>query len=235
MQQEEKKAVVLLSGGLDSTTILEIAKSMGYEVYALSFKYGQRHAIELDAVKKVTCRSPVREHKIVEIDLRLFGGSALTDSIPVPKSNAFKADSKEIPVTYVPARNTIFLSFALGYAEVIQSYDIFIGANAIDFSNYPDCRPEYFACYEKLAQLATSAGIQNKGRFKIHTPLLHMSKAEIIKTGLALGVDYSITTSCYDPNSEGHACGRCDSCHLRIRGFQANNMDDPVPYVKQRS
>jgi 7-cyano-7-deazaguanine synthase len=227
----KKKAVLLLSGGLDSTTVLEIAKSQGYEIYALSFAYGQRHIVELEAVKKVIARSPVKMHKIIHIDLRAFGGSALTDSIDVPKNGKDWEQGTDIPVTYVPARNTIFLSYALGVAEVVGAFDIFIGANAVDYSNYPDCRPEYLAAFETLANLATAAGVQGKGKFKVHTPLLHLSKSEIIKTGLSLGVDYSITNSCYDPNPEGFACGQCDACHLRMRGFEQNQMKDPVPYV----
>ncbi|MEO5971577.1 MAG: 7-cyano-7-deazaguanine synthase QueC [Bdellovibrionia bacterium] len=227
-----KKAVLLLSGGLDSTTVLEIAKSEGFDVYALSFSYGQRHSIELEAVQRIIEKSPVKAHQVVKIDLRAFGGSALTADIDVPKNEAFPEDSAEIPVTYVPARNTIFLSFALGFAETIGAYDIFLGVNAIDYSNYPDCRPEFIECFERLANLATAAGVQDKGRFKIHAPLIKLTKAEIIKTGLALGVDYSVTNSCYDPSLKGEACGKCDACHLRIRGFEENGLKDPAPYIK---
>lgn len=224
-------AVVLMSGGLDSTTVLEIAKSQGFEIYALSFSYGQRHQIELEAVKKIIARSPVKKHHIVKIDLRAFGGSALTDdNLEVPKNTSYQETEGVIPVTYVPARNTIFLSFALGLAETIGASDIFLGVNAIDYSNYPDCRPEFIAAYENLANIATAAGVQGKSRFKIHAPLLHLSKAEIIRTGLSLGVDYSLTTSCYDPSDDGISCGQCDACHLRIKGFEENGLKDPIPY-----
>jgi 7-cyano-7-deazaguanine synthase len=225
-----KKAVVLLSGGLDSTTVLALVKAQGYEVFALSFSYGQRHSIELECVKNILSKSPVKEHKVVQIDLRIFGGSALTDTIEVPKSDSFPKQSETIPVTYVPARNTIFLSFALGYAEVVGAKDIFLGVNAIDYSNYPDCRPEFIECFEKLANLATAAGVQGNQKFRIHAPLISMSKAEIIQTGLSLGVDYSLTNSCYDPTPEGLACGKCEACHLRLRGFQENNQVDPAAY-----
>jgi 7-cyano-7-deazaguanine synthase len=227
---KNKKGVLLLSGGLDSATVLEIMKSQSYEVYALSFEYGQRHTIELEAVKKIIQRSPVSRHQIVKIDLRAFGGSALTSTIEVPKNDELDETPGAIPVTYVPARNTIFLSFALAYAETIGAYDIFLGVNAVDYSNYPDCRPEFIECFERLAHLATAAGVQSNQTFKIHAPLMKMSKAEIIKTGLALGVDYSLTRSCYDPSPQGAACGKCDACHLRIRGFQENNHIDPAPY-----
>lgn len=229
----KKKAVLLLSGGLDSTTVLEIAKSQGFEVYALSFSYGQRHSIELEAVQRILEKSPVKAHQVVQIDLRAFGGSALTADIDVPKNDEFPKDSAEIPVTYVPARNTIFLSFALGFAETIGAYDIFLGVNAIDYSNYPDCRPEFIECFERLANLATAAGVQEKGKFQIHAPLIQLTKAEIIKTGLALGVDYSVTNSCYDPSLKGEACGKCDACHLRIRGFEENGLNDPAPYIQR--
>ena len=234
-----KKAVLLLSGGLDSATVLEIAKSEGYQIYALTFSYEQRHAIELEAVKKILARSPVQEHKVAQIDLRAFGGSALTSSsIDVPKSDHFDSASTAVPVTYVPARNTIFLSFALAYAESVGAFDLFLGVNAVDYSNYPDCRPEYIACFEQLANLATAAGVQGKSSFKIHAPLIQLSKAEIIQKGLSLGVDYSITRSCYDPSvyrsgdglEDGLACGKCDACHLRLQGFQANQMTDPAAY-----
>ena len=229
---EKKKAVLLLSGGQDSTTVLEIAKSQGYEIYALSFKYGQRHEIELDAVQKILQKSPVKMHKVVTLDLRAFGGSALTADIDVPKNQEGNHNS-EIPVTYVPARNTMFLSFALGFAEVIGAYDIFLGVNAIDYSNYPDCRPEFIRCFEELANLATAAGVKGKGKFRIHAPLMQMSKAEITRTGIELGVDYSITISCYDVSPKGEACGACDACHLRLKGFRENNLSDPAPYVER--
>jgi 7-cyano-7-deazaguanine synthase len=228
---EVRKAVLLMSGGLDSTTVLEMAKAQGYEIHALSFSYGQRHSIELESVKRVLQKSPVKSHKIVELDLRVFGGSALTDiGIDVPKTDHFECLSKEVPVTYVPARNTIFLSFALSFAETLGAFDIFIGANAIDYSNYPDCRPEYIQAFEVMANLATAVAIDGKGTFKIHAPLMKMTKAEIIRAGLALGVDYSLTNSCYDPSPEGHACGKCDACHLRLKGFEANQIKDPAVY-----
>lgn len=219
-----KKAVVLLSGGLDSTTVLAIAKNLGFETYALSFDYGQRHNIELEAAQNIAKEFAAKEHKISKIDLRLFGGSALTSDIAVPKSSL---QENHIPVTYVPARNTIFLSFALAYAETIKAFDIFIGVNAVDYSNYPDCRDEFIQTFEKLANLATAAGVQNEGSFKIHSPLIKMSKAEIIKKGLELGVDYSKTHSCYDPIGT-KPCGKCDSCQIRIAGFEAAGMKDPL-------
>jgi len=223
-----KKAIVLLSGGLDSTTVLAIAKNQGFEIYALSFSYGQRHDIEIIAAKNVAESFGVREHKIANIDLRLFGGSALTADIEVPKNPHHHS---EIPITYVPARNTIFLSFALAYAEVVGAFDIFLGVNAVDYSGYPDCRPEFISAFEKLADLATAAGIDNKGQFKIHAPLIEMSKKEIIETGLKLGVDYSLTHSCYDPifeNGKFFPCQKCDSCRLRIAGFEAAGLKDPL-------
>lgn len=228
-----KKAVLLLSGGLDSTTVLAIAQSQSYDIYALSFQYGQKHEVELEAVQKILQKNPVKMHKIINVDLKAFGGSALTDDIEVPKNQHGKHGKlgNEIPVTYVPARNTIFLSLALGFAETIGAYDIFLGVNAIDYSNYPDCRPQFVDCFEKLANLATAAGTQGKGTFRIHAPLMHMTKAEIIKTGLTLNVDYSITNSCYDPSPQGKACGTCDACYLRLRGFQENNCKDPAPYI----
>lgn len=225
-----KKAVLLLSGGLDSTTVLAICKSLGFEVYALSFSYGQRHTVELEAVSKIVQISSVVEHKVVDLDLRTFGGSALTAEIDVPKQKEF-THSKVIPVTYVPARNTIFLSIALAYAEVLGATDIFLGVNAIDYSNYPDCRPEFIEAFEKLANLATASGVSGQ-KIQIHSPLLKMSKAQIIKAGLALGVDYSMTSSCYDPAPEtGFACGECDACHLRLAGFKENGVSDPAPYT----
>jgi 7-cyano-7-deazaguanine synthase len=225
-----KKAVVLLSGGLDSTTALAIAKSEGYAIYAMSFRYGQRHAIELESARRVAEAFGVERHLIVDIDLRMIGGSALTDDIDVPKQRSTEEMSTGIPVTYVPARNTIFLSFALALAETINAADIFIGVNALDYSGYPDCRPEYIAAFEQMANLATKAGVEGTMRLKIHTPLIAMTKAEIIKTGLALGIDYSLTHSCYDPTPEGLACGRCDSCLLRLKGFAEAGASDPLRY-----
>jgi 7-cyano-7-deazaguanine synthase len=230
MTNKNKKAVLLLSGGLDSTTVLEIAKADGFDMYALSFSYGQRHKIELEAVANIIKRSPVIEHKIIQLDLRAFGGSALTADIEVPKHDEY-TPSNEIPVTYVPARNTIFLSFALGYAEVIGANDIFLGVNAIDYSNYPDCRPEFLEAFGKLANLATASGVKGND-IMIHAPLIKMTKAQIIQTGLRLGVDYSITNSCYDPTDKGESCGKCDACHLRLNGFKEAGVKDPTPYVK---
>jgi 7-cyano-7-deazaguanine synthase len=211
-----KKAVILLSGGLDSATILAIAKSQSYDCYALSFDYGQRHSVELEAARKVATTLGVIEHKFIHLNLNDIGGSALTDNnIKVP----IEGITDDIPVTYVPARNTIFLSLALGWAEVLSANDIFIGVNAIDYSGYPDCRPEFIKAFEKMANLATKAGVEGK-HFKIHTPLIKLSKAEIIKTGIELGIDYSMTISCYQPSSKGEACGICDSCRLRANGFR---------------
>lgn len=227
---EKKKAVVLLSGGLDSTTALAIARSEGYAIYAMSFRYGQRHAIELESARRVAAALGVEQHLIVDIDLRMIGGSALTADIEVPKQRSSEEMSTGIPVTYVPARNTIFLSFALAFAETISAADIFIGVNALDYSGYPDCRPEYIAAFEQMANLATKAGLEGTMRLKIHTPLIAMTKAEIIKAGLALGVDYSLTHSCYDPTPEGLACGKCDSCLLRLKGFAEAGVSDPLQY-----
>ncbi len=227
---EPPKAVILLSGGLDSTTTLAIAKSQGFEIYALSFRYGQRHEIEMEAAKRIAQNFQVAKHRLLDIDLRLFGSSALTDDIDVPKSRSVEEMGRDIPVTYVPARNTIFLSFALAWAEVLGSEDIFIGVNALDYSGYPDCRPEYIAAFENLANLATRAGVEGKRRLKIHTPLIQMTKAQIIEKGLALGADYSLTHSCYDPSENGEACGQCDSCLLRLKGFQEAGVPDPVRY-----
>ena len=211
-----KRAVVLLSGGVDSTTTLAIAKAQAFACYALSFRYGQRHVIELEAARRVATASGV-EHKIIDIDLRAFGGSALTDDISVPKDRPL---DDTIPVTYVPARNTIFLSFALAWAEVLGAQDIFIGVNALDYSGYPDCRPEYIAAFQRMADLATKAGVEG-ARFRVHTPLIELSKADIIRKGLELGVDYDLTFSCYDPSPEGTPCGHCDSCRIREQGFAA--------------
>ena len=226
----KKNAVVLLSGGLDSTTVLAYAQSKGFEVSALSFHYGQRHNYELEIAKKVAQHFKVTDHKIAKIDLRAFGGSALTAEIDVPKGRTEAEMDGEIPITYVPARNTIFLSFALAYAEVIQAKDIFIGVNAVDYSGYPDCRPEYIAAYEQMANLATKAGVEDENQLNIHTPLIDLKKSEIIQMGLSLGVDYSVTSTCYDPNEKGEACGICDSCVLRIKGFAELGMNDPAAY-----
>ena len=222
----QKKAVILYSGGLDSTTCLAIAKAEGYQPYALSFSYGQRHRHELEVAKRNARPLGALEHLVVEFDLRKMGGSALTSDIAVPKDGL----GEEIPVTYVPARNTIFLSFALGWAETLGALDIFIGVNALDYSGYPDCRPEFIAAYETMANLATKAGVEGK-RLKIHTPLISLSKADIIRKGLSLGVDYGLTHSCYDPAQDGAACGLCDSCRLRLKGFAEAGVADPVRYV----
>ena len=226
----QKKAVILSSGGLDSTTVMAIAKHDGYLIYSLSFSYGQRHFIELEAAGKVAETIGVKKHLVINLDLNKIGGSALTDSIDIPKNRDEEAISADIPVTYVPARNTIFLSYALAWAEVIKSSDIFIGVNAIDYSGYPDCRPEYIEAFEKMANLATKAGVEGLTKIKINTPLINMSKARIIKKGIELGVDYSLTHSCYDPNPEGLACSRCDSCILRKNGFIAAGVKDPTKY-----
>ncbi|HKV42113.1 MAG TPA: 7-cyano-7-deazaguanine synthase QueC [Blastocatellia bacterium] len=229
-----KKAVVLLSGGLDSTTTLAIALANGYAAYAISFRYGQRHYIELDRASRVAQSLGVRKHLIVDIDLGSIGGSALTDRIDVPKDRTGVDMSSSIPVTYVPARNTIFLSLALGWAEVLGAEDIFIGVNALDYSGYPDCRPEYIDAFTRMALLATKAGVEGRMALRIHTPLITMSKAEIIKTGLSLGVDYSQTHSCYDPGPGGIACGRCDSCILRLKGFSEAGAKDPLSYAAEQ-
>lgn len=225
----KKPAVVLLSGGLDSTTVLAIARDRGYEPYALSFRYGQRHAVELEAAQCVAATQGVKRHVIADIDLRVFGGSSLTADIAVPKHDAPEDLDEEIPSTYVPARNTIFLSFALAYAETVGAQDIFIGVNALDYSGYPDCRPEYIEAFQNMANLATKAGVEGQ-RLTIHTPLITMTKAEIIATGLGLGVDYGLTSSCYDPDPAGHPCGRCDSCLLRLKGFSEAGQTDPLTY-----
>lgn len=225
-----KSAVCLLSGGLDSATTLAIARRDGFECHALSFDYGQRHKIELAAAARVARSLGAVEHKTAFIDLRLFGGSALTSEIEVPKDRPAAEMSHGIPITYVPARNTIFLSFALAWAEVLGSSDIYLGVNAVDYSGYPDCRPAYIAAFERMANLATRAGVEGDQNLKIHAPLIDLSKADIIRTGLALGVDYSLTHSCYDPDPEGRACGHCDSCQLRLAGFAAAGSEDPVTY-----
>lgn len=227
---ETRRAVVLLSGGLDSTTTLAMARDAGFEVYALTFRYGQRHEAEIDSARRVVKQFGVAQHAIAQIDLRMFGGSALTDEISVPKGRALDEMAHGIPVTYVPARNTIFLSFALAWAEVLGANDLFIGVNALDYSGYPDCRPEYIEAYTRMANLATKAGVEGKASLAIHTPLISLTKAEIISRGLALGVDYSLTCTCYDPSPKGEACGACDACLLRLRGFAENGIQDPVPY-----
>jgi 7-cyano-7-deazaguanine synthase len=227
-----KRAVVLLSGGIDSTTTLAIAIAEGYEAYALSFDYGQRHQIELEAARRVANSLGVKEHRIAKIDLRVFGGSALTDDVDVPKQRAEKEIASGIPVTYVPARNTIFLAYALAWAEVVPANDIFIGINAIDYSGYPDCRPEFIEAFETLASLGTKAGVEGR-HFQIHTPLIKFSKAKIIRKAVELGVDLSLTHSCYDPSPEGLACAECDSCLLRLKGFREAGMKDPVRYAKK--
>jgi len=230
-------AVVLLSGGLDSTTVLAIAKSEGFSVHALTFRYGQRHSLEVEAAKAIARRAGVARHHIVDIDLTMFGGSALTADIPVPKDRDLAPGStgaKEIPITYVPARNTIFLSYALALAEVVEASNIFIGVNALDYSGYPDCRPEYIEAFERMASLATRAGVEGRTRLVIRTPLIALSKAAIITLGRSLGVDYSATTSCYDPGADGEACGRCDACQLRLKGFDEAGLEDPITYSVAR-
>lgn len=225
------RAVVLLSGGLDSATTLAIAIDQGYEAHALSFRYGQRHIQELGAARRVASDLGAATHTVSEIDLRIFGGSALTTDIEVPKSRTAEEIDAGIPVTYVPARNTIFLSFGLALAEVLECRDIFIGVNAVDYSGYPDCRPEYIKAYEQMANLATKAAVEHRATMTIHTPLIDLTKGEIIKRGLDLGVDYAQTLTCYDPDSNGQACGECDSCRLRMRGFAELGLDDPAPYA----
>jgi 7-cyano-7-deazaguanine synthase len=224
------KAVVLLSGGLDSTTTLAIAKREGYDPYALSFRYGQRHEVEIEAARRVAAHIGVAHHVVVEIDLRLFGGSALTADVAVPKGRDLAAMADEIPVTYVPARNTIFLAFALAWAETLEAQDIFIGVNALDYSGYPDCRPDYIAAFQRMANLATKAGVEGRQHLTIHTPLIALTKRDIIARGLALGVDYALTLSCYDPAPSDAACGECDACFLRQKGFAELGLADPAPY-----
>ena len=227
------KAIVLLSGGLDSATTLAIAHQQGYALYAMSFRYGQRHVHELSCARQIAEANRVEKHAIVQIDLASFGGSALTDeSIEIPKDRAPDEMSRDIPVTYVPARNTIFLSFALAWAETLGAQDIFIGVNALDYSGYPDCRPEYIESFEKMANLATRAGVQGKQKLTIHTPLIHMTKSQIIRTGLDLRVDYSLTSTCYYPSPDGAACGRCDACQLRLKGFAEAGVKDPGRYIR---
>lgn len=222
--------MVLLSGGLDSATILAIAQSQGYDVYTMSFRYGQRHVLELDSAKQISEKMGAKKHVVVDIDLRAFGGSALTDDIEVPKERSDQEIGTGIPITYVPARNTIFLSFALAWAETLEIDTIFIGVNALDYSGYPDCRPEYIEAYQGMANLATKAGIEGTTQLKVHTPLISMTKAQIIQKGTELGVDYGLTLSCYDPDPEGRACGTCDSCLLRIKGFEEAGVPDPTIY-----
>ena len=226
----QKKAVILYSGGLDSTTCLAIAKEQGYAPYALSFSYGQRHQQELEVAKRNARPMGALDHLLVEFDLRKMGGSALTSDIAVPKDGV---EADEIPVTYVPARNTIFLSFALGWAETLGAFDIFIGVNALDYSGYPDCRPEFIAAFETMANLATKAGVEGSGRMTIRTPLISLSKADIIRKGISLGVDYARTHSCYDPTEDGAACGLCDSCRLRLKGFAEAGVVDPIRYLQR--
>lgn len=224
------KAVTLLSGGLDSTTTAAIAKSQGFDVYAMTFDYGQRHDVEIKSAQLVAEKLGVAKHIVTQIDMRDFKGSALTSEIAVPKGRSVDEMGEGIPVTYVPARNTIFLSFALAWAEALQANDIFIGVNAIDYSGYPDCRPEFVDAFQRMARLATKAGVEGTQQLTIHTPLIKITKAEIIKQGLDLGVDYSLTNSCYDPSDDGKACGQCDACLLRLKGFEENGISDPAPY-----
>jgi 7-cyano-7-deazaguanine synthase len=231
MGADAKKAVILLSGGLDSATVLAEAKASGFDLYALTFVYGQRHAIELEAARRVARALGVARHVEQTLDLRAFGGSALTAEIDVPKDRDERAMASEIPITYVPARNTVFLSLALAWAETLGAFDLFVGVNCVDYSGYPDCRPEFLRAFETLANLATKAGVEGSGRFLIHAPLIMLSKDQIIRRGLKLGVDFSLTHSCYDPTPEGLACGRCDSCTLRLEAFARLGRTDPVPYA----
>jgi 7-cyano-7-deazaguanine synthase len=226
-----KPAVVLVSGGLDSATALAIARTEGYECHALSFDYGQRHRRELAAADAVGRSMGVTDHRVLKVDLRQFGGSALTSGVGVPKGRSMDQIGTGIPITYVPARNTVFLAFALGFAETLSAFDIFIGANCLDYSGYPDCRPEYLAAFERLANLATRAGVEGQGTFRVHAPLLHLRKDEIIRRGLDLGVEYGLTWSCYDPTPQGLACGTCDSCQLRLEAFTRVGVTDPIAYA----
>ena len=228
-----RKAVILLSGGIDSATAAALAKQQGFELHALSYHYGQRHERELESAKRVAAFLPADSHQVIRFDLRAIGGSALTDQIEVPKERSGSAISQGIPVTYVPARYTIFLSFALAWAERIEAEDIFFGANQLDYSGYPDCREAYIRAYERMANLATKAGVEGTSHLKIHAPLLHLTKAEIIRTGLDLGLDYALTWSCYDPCADGRACGLCDSCQLRLKGFKEAGAADPIPYARR--
>ena len=227
------KAIVLLSGGMDSATTLAIAQHEGFEAYAITFRYGQRHAIEVQAAQRIAARAGATDHRIIDIDLRVFGGSALTSDTPVPHHHAPESAAGGIPTTYVPARNTIFLSFATAWAEVLGADDIFIGVNAVDYSGYPDCRPEYIEAFERMARLATRAGVQDRRQLVIHAPLMRMSKADIIRKGISLGVDYGLTVTCYDPTPAGEACGECDACLLRLKGFHEVGGTDPVRYRRQ--
>jgi 7-cyano-7-deazaguanine synthase len=226
-----RRAVVLLSGGLDSATTLAVARREGFAAYALSVDYGQRHRRELDCARKVAAALGAERHTVVTIDLRAVGGSALTDAIDVPRDRPYETMAAGIPVTYVPARNTVLLGLALGYAEVVEAFDLFIGANAIDYSGYPDCRPEFLTQFERLANLATKAAVEGRGIFHVHAPLLQLTKADIIREGTRLGIDFALTLSCYDPDGEGRACGRCDSCRLRLKGFQEAALSDPARYA----
>jgi 7-cyano-7-deazaguanine synthase len=230
MNEMTKRAVVLLSGGLDSSTVLAIARDQGYETYALSFDYGQHHHVELQSATNVARQLGAKQHVVAKIDLRMFGGSALTSDIPVPKGRSVVEMGADIPITYVPARNTVFLSFALAWAEVLKTGDIFLGVNALDYSGYPDCRPEFIAAFENLANLATKTGVEGATVCRIHTPLIALTKSSIIKRGLELGVDYSVTSSCYDPSQSREGCGECDSCLLRLKGFAELGIADPLPY-----
>jgi 7-cyano-7-deazaguanine synthase len=233
MVPESRPAVVLLSGGLDSATALAVARRDGFRCHALTIAYGQRHAAELTAARKVAAALGAVEQRVVELDLRAFGGSALTSDLEVPKDRSHDAIGTGIPITYVPARNTVFLALALAWAEVLGSFDLYLGVNVLDYSGYPDCRPEFVTAFEQLANLATKAGVEQKGRFRIHTPLIRLSKADIIRLGTSLGVDYALTHSCYDPAPDGAACGRCDSCQLRRDGFQAAGIPDPTRYAQR--
>jgi 7-cyano-7-deazaguanine synthase len=226
-----KQAVILLSGGVDSATAAAMARQQGFEIHALSFRYGQRHEREIESAKKIAAFLGAASHRVMEFDMRVIGGSALTDRIDVPKGRSADKLADGIPITYVPARNTIFLSFGLALAERLEAEDIFFGANQLDYSGYPDCREEYIRAFERLANLATKAGIEGKSRIKIDVPLIHMTKAQIVKQGLALGLDYALTWSCYDPGPDGRACGLCDSCQLRLKGFAAAGVTDPLPYA----
>ncbi len=226
----EPKAVVLLSGGMDSTTVAAIARNRGFDVHALTFRYGQRHKAEVDAARRVAEQLGIRRHEVLDIDLRAFGGSALTGDLKVPKDTPIDEIGQRIPSTYVPARNTIFLAFALGWSEVLGASDIFLGANALDYSGYPDCRPEFIRSFQTMANLATRAGVESGQKLTIHTPLIALSKREIIEQGLALGVDYGLTRTCYDPSPDGAACGRCEACLLRLKGFREAGLEDPAPY-----
>ena len=231
MSEKKRAAVVLLSGGLDSATALAEARAAGFELFALSISYGQRHAVEIEAARRVARSIRVAQHVELAIDLRAFGGSALTSDLEVPKDRTADSMGEGIPVTYVPARNTVFLSLALAWAETLGTFDIFVGVNCVDYSGYPDCRPEYLRAFEAMANLATKAGVEKQGRFRVHTPLIQLSKADIIRLGASLGVDYALTHSCYSPAADGAACGRCDSCQLRRAGFEAAGILDPTRYA----